>query len=168
MRPSDQSHIPFSEPTAPKVAKGLSAAMKRWFGSLNDSTLLTNGEPKTVPLADALGGKEFVLLYASAHWCPPCRKFTPMLANWYRTMKISVEVVFLSCDHDEQGFQGYFREQPWLAVDFDDDARESLLATIKVQGIPRLVIIHAESGKIVDDNAVGKPLDLNQWRNKVS
>jgi thiol-disulfide isomerase/thioredoxin len=159
--------VPFSPPSDPVVAKGLSFAIQRWFQSLNNNTLLRNDVAQPIPLADALGGKEFVLLYASAHWCPPCRKFTPMLVNWYKTVRQKVEIVFLSADHDQNGFQSYFSTQPWMAVDFDDDAREQLMAAIHVSGIPRLVVIHADSGKIVEDNAVGKPLDVNRWRGTV-
>lgn len=91
-----------------------------------------------------------------------------MLANWYNSLDgNSVEIVFLSCDHDETSFQNYFQSShPWFAVDFEDDAREQLLAQIRVQGIPRLVVLNAETGKIIEDNAMGKPLDLNQWRAK--
>lgn len=156
--------VPFSPPSVPTVAKGLSVGIGNWFRSLNNQTLLRSGVDKPVPLDEALGGKEFVLLYASAHWCPPCRKFTPMLANWYRTVRDHVEIVFLSADHDEDGFSSYFKSHPWMAVDFDDDARESLMAAIKVSGIPRLVVLSGTTGKIVEDNAVGKPLDLSRWR----
>merc|ERR1719171_1349615 len=40
----------------------------------------TSGEVKT---SDALSGKSGVLVYFSAHWCPPCRGFTPKLAEFY-------------------------------------------------------------------------------------
>eukprot|EP00934_Nitzschia_sp_Nitz4_P006808 Nitzschia sp. Nitz4//scaffold27_size158506//152578//153570//NITZ4_002627-RA/size158506-processed-gene-0.94-mRNA-1//-1//CDS//3329545569//6798//frame0 len=155
---------PFSPPSDAALARGLSAGIQRWFQSLEDGTLLRSGVKEPVPLADALGGKEFVLLYASAHWCGPCRQFTPMLSNWYRTVKDHVEVVFLSADHDESGFQSYFRTHPWMAVDFDDDARESLMGAIQVSGIPRLVVLSGKTGKIIENNAVGKPLDINAWR----
>jgi len=163
VRPSG-SDFTFSPPSDPTVARGLSAGIKRWFSSLNDGTLLRSGVPQPVPLDEALGGKEFVLLYASAHWCPPCRKFTPMLASWYRGVRDYAEVVFLSADHDANGFSGYFKTHPWMAVDFDDDARESLMSAIKVSGIPRLVVLSGITGKIIEDNAVGQQLDLNRWR----
>lgn len=164
VRPSGSTDIPFSPPSDTAVARGLSAGVKRWFNSLSEGTLLRSGVDKPVPLEEALGGKEFVLLYASAHWCPPCRQFTPMLANWYKGVRDQVEIVFLSADHDENGFSGYFKTHPWMAVDFDDDAREALMAKIRVSGIPRLVVISGTTGKIVEDNAVGKQLDLNRWR----
>lgn len=163
VRPNE-SDAPFSLPSDPCVARGLSAGIKRWFNSLSDGTLLRSGLEKPVPLEEALGGKEFILLYASAHWCGPCRQFTPMLANWYKGARENVEVVFLSADHDENGFQSYFRSHPWMAVDYDDDARESLMAAIRVTGIPRLVVLSGKTGKIIEDNAVGKQLDINRWR----
>jgi thiol-disulfide isomerase/thioredoxin len=169
VRPSSgsdsENDSPFSPPSDTAVAKGLSAGIQRFFNSLDGGTLLRSGaQQQPVPLADALGGKEFVLLYASAHWCPPCRKFTPMLANWYKTVRNNVEIVFLSADHDATGFKSYFATHPWMAVDYDDDARDNIMAAIKVSGIPRLVVLSGATGKIIDDNAGGKPLDLNRFR----
>lgn len=169
---ADGDSAPFSPPSEPVVAKGLTAGIQRFFASLNHGTLLRHGQKEPVPLADALGGKEFVLLYASAHWCPPCRQFTPMLSNWYKSASNrtpgggggkAAEVVFLSCDHDEDGFQGYFQQaHPWMAVDYDDDAREQLLAAIRVQGIPRLVVLSGKTGRILVDNE--REPDINRWR----
>ena len=65
---TDTSSQPFSPPSDPVVARGLSQAMKRWFQSLENNTLLRSGSKDPIPLEDALGGKEFVLLYASASW----------------------------------------------------------------------------------------------------
>ena len=49
--------------------------------------------------ASAVQGKSLAL-YFSAHWCPPCRGFTPTLAALYKAMKASgrddVEFVFVS------------------------------------------------------------------------
>jgi thiol-disulfide isomerase/thioredoxin len=169
VRPNIEN-APFSPPSDAVVAKGLSVGLQRFFSSTK--SLLRSGQSEAVPLADALGGKEFVLLYASAHWCPPCRQFTPMLANWYKSAQNRnaaggkpVEIVFLSCDHDEDGFASYFKSShPWMAVDYEDDAREQLLAAIRVQGIPRLVVLSAKTGRILVDNAVGQQLDVNHWR----
>jgi thiol-disulfide isomerase/thioredoxin len=114
----DDGNVPFSPPSEAVVARGLSLGIRRFFDSLEDGTLLRSGVQQPVPLADALGGKEFVLLYASASWCPPCRQFTPKLADWYKkpTVRDQVEVVFLSCDHDANGFKNYFSSHhPWMA-----------------------------------------------------
>merc|ERR1712146_217445 len=67
------------------------------------------------------GGKP-IGLYFSAHWCPPCRGFTPKLAEWYsKNLKDKgLEVVFVSSDRDESSFNSYFAEQPWLALDYSN------------------------------------------------
>jgi thiol-disulfide isomerase/thioredoxin len=156
----------FSSPSEPVVALGYSDGMKQLFRSLEHGTLLQKVNQAPIPVTDALGGKEFVLLYASAHWCGPCRQFTPKLTQWYQSLgpNSTVEVVFLSADHDANGFKSYYKDMPWLAVDYDDDAREQLMAHIRVSGIPRLAVLDGRTGRIVEDNAVGKPLDVNRWR----
>ena len=35
------------------------------------------------PSSEALAGKDIILIYFSAHWCPPCRGFTPILKDFY-------------------------------------------------------------------------------------
>lgn len=160
----------FSPPSNPVTALGLSSGLQRLFAALQDGTLIrSNGT--AVSLVDALGGKEFVLLYASAHWCGPCRQFTPMLTKWYQQLgpNSTVEVVFLSADHDNKGFHSYFQTMPWLAVDYDKDehAREQLMSHIRVSGIPRLAVLDGRTGRIIEDNAVGKLLDVNRWRSLV-
>lgn len=51
---------------------------------------------------------KIVGIYFSAHWCPPCQRFTPMLKECYDTLKANgknFEVVFVSSDKDAQHFQ---------------------------------------------------------------
>jgi thiol-disulfide isomerase/thioredoxin len=65
-----------------------------------------------------------VSLYFSAHWCPPCRGFTPRLAQAYSEYQASAgdaaeaEVVFVSADRSAQSFQEYHKEMPFPAVPF--------------------------------------------------
>ena len=66
--------------------------------------------------------------------------------------------------YDEQSLQQYYATQPWLAVPFDADARENLMAYIRVSGIPRLCVLDGRTGRILEDNAVGKPMDINRWK----
>jgi nucleoredoxin len=115
---------------------------------LGDKLVSSSGEIST---AEALGGKEAVALYFSAHWCPPCRGFTPKLVEWYsKSLKArGLEVVFVSSDRDEQSFKEYFGEMPWLALPYNDRAtKDSLSKKFKVQGIPSVIILDAE-GKVI-------------------
>jgi len=104
-----------------------------------------------VETTEAVSGKPAVALYFSAHWCPPCRGFTPQLAQWYtQSLKTKgLEVVFVSSDRDEASFKGYFKDMPWLAIPFSDRGRKDALSKrFKVQGIPTLIVLDSD-GKVI-------------------
>ena len=161
---------PWSPPSAPLAI----ALLAPCFGQLLGPQLLSSGGAM-VPSERAAGG--MVALYFSAHWCPPCRQFTPMLADFYRAvrqrplgaLKSKLEVVFVSADRDAHAFAEYFAEQPWLAVPFTAPQRERISATYQVQGIPCLKIFSA-AGKLLCDNAAGQPLNdaaVRSWESKM-
>jgi len=127
------------------------------------TTLLSSGGDE-VSCKDALDDKRAVGLYFSAHWCPPCRGFTPKLAKQYTEYykEKGLEIVFVSSDRDQASFDSYFGEQPWLALPFSArEAKERLNRRFKVQGIPTLVIVDPATGKLINANgreAVSKDL----------
>ncbi len=88
-------------------------------------------------------------LYFSASWCPPCKAFTPLLAQSYRELAdMKFEIIFVSNDRDAASFQEYFGIMPWIAVSFNDSdkLREDLRKTFQVTGIPTLVLYNTETG----------------------
>jgi nucleoredoxin len=101
----------------------------------------------TVPAADVAG--KTIALYFSAHWCGPCRGFTPQLAKTYEKMRArgvdNFEIIFVSSDRDQSSFDEYHKSMPWLALPFDQrDAKADLSTKFKVQGIPTLVVLGPE------------------------
>jgi len=114
---------------------------------------LRDARKKKVPV-DALAGKT-VGIYFSAHWCPPCRAFTPQLVAFHKEMAKQgkpFEVVFVSSDRDEAEMYGYMKEMemPWPALKFGDRHVQQLKSKFGVKGIPMLVVVDAE-GKLVTD-----------------
>lgn len=120
-----------------------------------DELLSKDGKKSTL---DALEGASGVAIYFSAHWCPPCRGFTPKFAGqWTETYKDKgMKVVFVSSDHDQAAFDEYFKEMPWLALPYENRAaKDALSKKFKVQGIPTLVMLDA-SGTLITDKARSK------------
>jgi len=116
------------------------------------STKLINKSGKEVNASKELGSK-IVFLYFSAHWCPPCRYFTPKFAEEYNTLKKdqrNVEVIFVSSDRSTEDWKEYYGEMPWLALDFDQrELKDSLGNTFECKGIPYLVWLNPKTGEII-------------------
>ncbi|CAH0475876.1 unnamed protein product [Peronospora belbahrii] len=95
-----------------------------------------------------LAGKKVVGFYFSAHWCPPCRQFTPFLSALYEDMveeHPEFELIFVSSDRDPKQFTEYYGEMTFLAIPFDQRATIQALNTkFGVTGIPMLVFVDAE------------------------
>ncbi|KAI9168654.1 hypothetical protein LWI28_000049 [Acer negundo] len=106
-----------------------------------------------IPVSDLVGKN--ILLYFSAHWCPPCRAFLPKLIEAYHTIKAkdqAFEVVFISSDKNQSSFDEFFSGMPWLALPFGDARKASLGRKFKVYGIPMLVAI-GPTGRTVTKEA---------------
>merc|ERR550537_841046 len=58
------------------------AASAHWAVDLFGQVIETKSGKKET--AEVVKAKKFVLVYFSAHWCPPCRGFTPVLSEAYK------------------------------------------------------------------------------------
>lgn len=74
---------------------------------------LLRQDGSTVPATEAFKGKKYVLIYFSAHWCPPCQRFTPLLADFYDEHKdaCDFEVLFVSSDREEGRMMDFFQNR---------------------------------------------------------
>ena len=126
-----------------------------------------------VKTAEALGGKEVLAVYFSAHWCNPCGVFTPMLKDFYEEVLGEggkLALIFVSSDRSEGDLESYFKDHhgDWFAVPFGDELAAELKKNCSVSGIPKLAIVNAE-GEMVHGDArsdVGnsKPMDTyKKW-----
>jgi nucleoredoxin len=141
------------EATAPVAAKPAESAMSILFGQE-----LRNAQGEKVAV-DKLDGK-LVGIYFSAHWCPPCRAFTPKLVEFHKAVTTAgkpFEIVFVSSDRDEAAMTAYMKEtaMPWLAVPFGDPKVKELKEKFKVSGIPALIVVNGK-GETVSRTARGE------------
>lgn len=100
---------------------------------------------KTGKFASSEFKDKYLMLYFSAHWCPPCRAFTPVLSAAYTKLKgqrDDFELVFVSSDRDKEQFDEYFGEMPFPAISFENsDAKNALSKRFEVNGIPKLLML---------------------------
>ncbi|KAF5178051.1 Nucleoredoxin, partial [Thalictrum thalictroides] len=140
-------------PFTPERIQELEQAEERANQEQTLSSLLVSPSSNFVPVSE-LDGKN-ILLYFSAHWCPPCRAFLPKLIEAYHEIKAkddAFEVVFISSDRDELSFQEFFSSMPWLALPYGDEQKSSLSKTFKIGGIPTVIAL-GPFGKTVKTDA---------------
>merc|ERR1712233_58132 len=89
---------------------------------------LIKADGSTVEADSALAGKDLILFYFSAHWCPPCRGFTPVLKDFYGEVE-GLEIVFVSSDRSPNDLKQKYG----------------------VSGIPFLVVVKADGTLVTKD-----------------
>ena len=148
-----------SSPFAAKKAEEAAATPKA-SDAIHDlfGKKLKDDRGKNIAVDDALGGK-IIGIYFSAHWCGPCRAFTPELVQFHKKVTKKgkpFEIVFVSSDRSESDMYSYMEEMemPWFALPFGDSHKSALSKKFGVSGIPMLVIIDAE-GKLITKNGRG-------------
>ena len=108
---------------------------------------------------EALSHKKLIAFYFSAHWCAPCRKFTPELVEYYNRVKDQhpeFEIIFFSLDKSEPEMEAYMREtnMPWPAIDYQKLKEKEVLKKSAGDGIPSLVLVD-QAGKLLSSTYAG-------------
>ena len=104
----------------------------------------------------AMAGKKLIAVYFSAHWCGPCRKFTPQLVEYYNRVAPQhpeFEIVFYSHDRSQYAMEEYMREanMPWPAINFAQLKTKQALTKDAGSGIPSLVLFDS-SGNLISSS----------------
>lgn len=109
---------------------------------------------------ETIGTKEIenipkIALYYSAKWCVPCKEFTPKLIKFYEEVNKDskvLEIIFVSGDNEEEEFEEYYGQMPWLALPFDDILDE-VTTKFPVSSLPCLKVIDPVSRTVKVENA---------------
>jgi len=138
-----------------------SASSRADFFEGLQAKLIQAKDEKAVPYKKEGANPKFTAIYYSAHWCPPCRLFTPKLVEWYNEFQPKhkdFQLIFASSDKDEKAMLEYMTEtkMPWPAIRFSQK-KASGVEKFAAGGIPYLVLID-EKGKDLTGKAG------NEWQ----
>lgn len=128
-------------------------------------------DPEGAEITSELLEGKYVGLYFSAHWCPPCRAFTPSLVEFRNRHAEEFEVLFISFDESGREKRSYVKEasMPWPSVPGARSRDGNALAkALRVRGYPTLVIL-APDGSIVtpsgrEDVTLYPETALEKWK----
>ena len=152
---------PAAEPTKDSAAPAATTKAGKVIAPLIGKLVHLKGSTLAPVPQAPLAGIRYVAFYYSAHWCPPCRAFTPHLISAYQTIKAAhpeFELIFVSSDQDEGSMKTYMREtsMPWPAVHFDQkDNVRSLQRPGHERGIPNLVLMTADGKELATSYTSG-------------
>jgi len=127
------------------------------------------GRPATLSVKQCVQGKEFLLIYFSASWCPPCHRMTPLLAQFYAETKASLEIIFASSCENQEKFDDYFEMMPFKAFEYqgspssyaynrkkliEEGAEQGWLAKkLGPKSLPTLVVLDGQTGRVLVEAA---------------
>lgn len=148
-------------PTAPATSASVPSGPSQMAALLRGGKLVTCKGGQLANYDETqLEAKKYFAFYYSAHWCGPCKRFTPELVEFYHQMTQDhpeVEVVFISRDHSAADMGNYMREtgMPWPALRYERTGSEHELTKYAGGGIPDLVLTDRD-GRVLSDSFHGE------------
>ena len=79
-------------------------------------------------------------IYFGAKWCPPCRRFSPLLSRFAQHNAKHFSVVFCSVDHSRDQCLSFSRGKHFLCVPFDVPQRRQLVKALRISSFPTLIV----------------------------
>ena len=154
--------------TAPAPAAGGAAGLQKLLG---DKFVTSDGKTPT-DVETIAKDADLIGIYWSAHWCGPCRGFTPKLVTFVEMLEeegVNFPVIFASGDKSKEEFAKYFASfagPQWSAFPALDKRITALKKKYGVKGIPWLVVLDKQGNLICNeaDAVVPKgPSVFNDW-----
>ena len=147
-----------SKPTS-SVSKGGNGRLISMIGPN-----LVDASGAVVP-SSVLQDKKNVLLYFSAKWCPPCRKFTPTLVDFFNKNAEAKDftIVFVSSDRSVTDQMKYMKDykMDFYAIPLDRVNASGIKQTYGDRGIPNLVWLNPEGTAVAKSYVNGSYVGPN-------
>lgn len=172
---ADQDYIKsLNEPDSNAGSEAAPTLAESELAEWLDKNLVAVDGKKVARLREShLPQAEYIAIYYSASWCPPCRKFTPLLVDFYnekRAKHDNFELVYVSSDSSEEAQEKYMLDDkmPWPAVKFSK-AKDNIARQYAGSGIPCLVLLDRQGNILkhsyVDGKYVGPSVVMNELGN---
>ncbi len=67
------------------------------------------------------------------------------------------EIIFISSDDEEEAYEEYYKDMPWLTLDHkEQEKKDELDEKFGISGIPTLILLDGDSGNIICKDARDK------------
>ena len=75
-----------------------------------------------------------------------------MLKDFYNEVNLNekvVEILYVSCDHDETQFKESYAKMPWITFPFNNPLHNELKSKFEIIGVPVVLVCEAQTGFVV-------------------
>ena len=113
---------------------------------------------------EEISGTQYVLVFFSAGWCPPCQQFQQLLKDFYHEVNIDgkvVEIIYVSNDKSEAEFKESYAKMPWLTYKWESGEHQRLKNKYDVTGIPLCFVLDSNTGFLVSKKGRKDICDLS-------
>lgn len=146
------------------LSSAVAVPPSKWADILGDSVL----SPSLSAVTTSSMGGEFLALYFSASWCPPCKRFLPALKKFHSAAGGRVQIVLMGQDQSPQARESYYEksEMPWLTVPFGSSLPDVMSSKLGIRGIPSIVVFDRDGNLVSADGVsdiLGHPSATEKW-----
>lgn len=148
--------IPNVQPSPP----GEETIVEKLFGP----KLITNPAMSKCSTKGCLNGQELIGLYVAANWKSDCKRFGPLLKDFYYNAAPhnNLEIVYISADRSLAEFKDFYTTTPFLAMPAGTSSFKNEIAkALKIIEMPALIILD-EDGDVVTVEGVQKIQELER------
>lgn len=147
----------------------MTAQNSRVIDQFGAETMLWHPSTATMASAEDVLSDKVVVLYFSAHWCPPCKRFTPLLRTIYEKLRAKqalpaglnmddFEFVYCSMDNYNAEYRSYTSNMPWWCLPHQSPVVNKLRNFYKAEGIPYLCVVDKD-GDLLCGDAVNEAME---------
>ena len=126
--------------------------------------LITNPSMSKSSTKGCLKDQELIGLYVAANWKSDCKRFGPLLKDFYYNAAPhnNLEIVYVSADRSLSEFKDFYTTTPFLAMPADTSSyKNEITKALKIIELPALVILD-EDGDVVTVEGVQKIQELER------
>jgi thiol-disulfide isomerase/thioredoxin len=138
-------------PPAPPSKPKSSSKLRGVLSFLESTTIALPGgvEAGSMEVEDYILEKPYLLLYFSAEWCPPCRRFSPLLSDFALKNADDLNVLFCSHDSSEQSMQSFAKGKHFGVLPFQHPSLQTLNQVLGITMLPSVIVIDSKTGKTI-------------------
>jgi nucleoredoxin len=120
---------------------------------------------------DYIPNVPYLILYFTASWCPPCKKFSPQLQQFLQNNPNDVDVICITVDAEQYDFVNYVKEYNFKFINWEEQSVIKYLSKrLNVQVLPTCMVVNVANLSVLTkwgrEAVANNPTTcIDEWKN---